>query len=123
MSYLTETRTGPYLHSPRWHCTKTFDNGRCFIILIAQAVSENGYIKPGRNGVTVIDLDNEVLLLDEHLCQPISDISSPSEEQMTEYYAMLEMDSYSGFMLYLENQQRYIGPAIMNSLIQRGMSL
>ena len=36
---------------------------------------------------------------------------------------MLEMDSYSGFMLYLENQQRYIGPAIMNSLIQRGMRL
>lgn len=89
-----DRRHGQYLHHEGWKSQKRFSadgtSTRTFTVLIASAY-DAGIIGPEHNGITVIDEDNQSVVLDQHLRESTG-YFGPSSQQQAEYKRVLKMD-------------------------------
>lgn len=101
-----EARTANYLHAKDAKAEKAFGD-RKFLVLIAGAYDALGLIGSEHNGIAVLDVDNENVVLDRHM--PIgSGATGPSLGQRREMARIMDMD-WKTFTAFIRSHPRYRG--------------
>jgi hypothetical protein len=99
-------RIGPYLHAEGMRADLTFEGGRSFTVVMAGAYDANGLVGPEHNGLAVIDVDNDAVVLEGHMREG-SGYFGPSTRQKAEFERVASIADWKEFTSYLRGNPRY----------------
>lgn len=103
-----DRRHGQYLHHEGWKGQKRFSadgtSTRTFTVLVASAY-DAGIIGPEHNGITVIDEDNQSIVLDQHFRESTG-YFGPSPRQQSEYKRVMQM-GWTEFSEFCRSNRRF----------------